>query len=79
MLRRVKADVEIAIPPKAERIIHASLTQLQQKYYQAIMNDRLRDVLDASSVDKLRCQGSDVPLWFGSVNASPNRSSGYHY
>ena len=36
LLRRVKEDVEKALPPKEETIIEVSLTPLQKTYYKAI-------------------------------------------
>ena len=36
LLRRVKEDVEKALPPKEETILEVSLTPIQKKYYKAI-------------------------------------------
>jgi SWI/SNF-related matrix-associated actin-dependent regulator of chromatin subfamily A member 5 len=49
LLRRVKADVEMELPKKEERIINTVLTPLQQKFYQAIINKKLPELLATSS------------------------------
>lgn len=36
-LRRMKEDVEKAIPPKEETIIEVELTSLQKQYYRAVL------------------------------------------
>jgi SNF2 family DNA or RNA helicase len=36
-LRRIKEEVEKSIAPKEETIIEVELTQLQKKYYRAIL------------------------------------------
>lgn len=41
LLRRVKADVELHLPKKQERVIYTHLTPLQHKYYTALLNKRL--------------------------------------
>ncbi|KAL6072288.1 Transcription activator BRG1 [Balamuthia mandrillaris] len=47
LLRRVKADVELALPAKEERVISVSLTQAQMRYYSAILNHSLREELSS--------------------------------
>jgi SNF2 family DNA or RNA helicase len=36
MLRRLKSDVALTIPPKKELIVNAPLTNIQQEIYQAL-------------------------------------------
>ncbi|CAN0439936.1 unnamed protein product, partial [Laminaria digitata] len=36
LLRRMKEDVEKAVPPKEETIIEVELTEIQKQYYRAI-------------------------------------------
>merc|ERR1712087_805378 len=43
LLRRLKQDVEINLPPKAEFILFASLSEWQQNFYQDILNKQLTD------------------------------------
>ena len=38
MLRRLKADVELVIPPKKELMVLAPLTQLQKEFYSATVD-----------------------------------------
>lgn len=38
LLRRLKTDVELGIPPKREVLVYAPLTSLQEKYYTLILN-----------------------------------------
>jgi len=45
LLRRLKKDVILNIPPKQEIVIYAPMTQLQMDYCTAIQDDTLRDVL----------------------------------
>ncbi|XP_072747116.1 lymphoid-specific helicase [Anoplolepis gracilipes] len=41
MLRRIKADVHLKIPPKKELVVYAPLTQLQHDLYKAVINHDL--------------------------------------
>lgn len=59
LLRRVKADVEMELPKKEERIINTFLTPLQQKFYQAIINKKLYELLATSSA-KVKFQGTGL-------------------
>merc|ERR1719181_253755 len=43
LLRRLKQDVEIALPPKSEFILFASLSEWQQQMYQDILKKQLTD------------------------------------
>eukprot|EP00941_MAST-03F_sp_MAST-3F-sp1_P002345 g2345.t1 len=47
MLRRVKNDVELSIPPKQETIVDVELTTLQKTYYRAIY-EKNRNFLSSS-------------------------------
>ncbi|EGD74893.1 hypothetical protein PTSG_07121 [Salpingoeca rosetta] len=38
LLRRLKTDVELSIPPKKEMILYAPLTKLQSEYYKALLD-----------------------------------------
>jgi ATP-dependent DNA helicase len=59
LLRRVKTDVEMDLPKKEERVINTILTPAQHKYYQAIMNKQLHELL-ATSKAKVRFQGTGL-------------------
>lgn len=53
LLRRLKSDVESALPPKKEFIVECLLTGLQRQYYQAALDGTLRQlVLQKSSQHK---------------------------
>ena len=45
LLRRLKTDVELMIPPKVEVHVYASMTALQEEYYKAILERRLFETL----------------------------------
>jgi SNF2 family DNA or RNA helicase len=45
LLRRVKAEVELHLPPKYEKIVLTPLSELQQTYYNAITKGQLREML----------------------------------
>jgi SNF2 family DNA or RNA helicase len=45
MLRRVKADVELSLPPKKELLVFTPLTPLQSEMYRAILNKTIHDLL----------------------------------
>lgn len=46
MLRRLKSDVELVIPPKKEIIVFCPLTKLQQTFYKATLNNTIENLLD---------------------------------
>ena len=48
MLRRLKDDVNISLPPKKDIVIYAGLSELQKKYYKAILTKNA-SVLGAKS------------------------------
>jgi len=60
LLRRVKEDVEIDIPKKQEKVVHTSLTALQQKYYQAIVNKTFENVLSEQGLKQLKSRGTSL-------------------
>ena len=41
MLRRLKSDVEIDVPPKREVLVYAPLTSVQEGFYKAAVNKTL--------------------------------------
>lgn len=45
LLRRLKADVELSLPPKKEYILYAPLSERQREVYDAILNKSLRQLL----------------------------------
>ena len=51
MLRRLKEDVEKSLKPKEETIIEVELTNIQKKYYRAII-ERNFDFLSKAQFDK---------------------------
>jgi len=52
MLRRVKSDVEILLPPKRELLVYAPFTEQQQKYYKATM-ERAQWMVNGKEDDSL--------------------------
>eukprot|EP01038_Epipyxis_sp_PR26KG_P011065 gene11065-14851_t len=45
VLRRLKKDVLLAMPPKREIVVYCGMTELQQEYYQCVENDEIRDMM----------------------------------
>ncbi|GBN17465.1 Lymphoid-specific helicase [Araneus ventricosus] len=45
LLRRTKSDVELGLPPKKTVVVRAPMTQLQQKYYNGILNYSIKNLL----------------------------------
>ncbi|CAL1532750.1 unnamed protein product, partial [Lymnaea stagnalis] len=58
MLRRLKSDVDLKIPPKKEIIVYAPLTQLQKDFYTAVVDKSIfsyiekDDVVEEEKVEK---------------------------
>lgn len=50
VLRRMKVDVALAIPPKREVLVYAPLTQKQQDMYRAIVDKTIRSLLGQEKV-----------------------------
>lgn len=50
MLRRLKADVDLKIPPKKEILVYAPLSQLQQNFYQATVDKSILNVIEEKNV-----------------------------
>lgn len=46
MLRRLKTDVELNIPPKKEVLVFAPLTALQKEYYEALVNKTIFQLIE---------------------------------
>jgi ATP-dependent DNA helicase len=53
LLRRVKADVETALPKKREYVLYAPLTQTQRELYQEILEGNSRAYLENKVVETL--------------------------
>lgn len=45
LLRRLKTDVELKIPPKVEVHVYATMTAQQEKYYKAILEKRIFELV----------------------------------
>lgn len=59
LLRRVKADVETALPKKREYVLYAPLTQTQRELYQEILEGNSRAYLENKVVETL--SGTNTP------------------
>jgi len=53
LLRRVKTDVENAMPRKREYVLYAPLTAMQRELYQAILDGTSRAYLEEKAVERL--------------------------
>lgn len=45
LLRRVKADVDLKIPPKKELLVYCPMTEHQRTFYEATVNKTMRDLV----------------------------------
>jgi ATP-dependent DNA helicase len=45
LLRRVKADVDLQIPPKKELLVYCPLSPFQQELYKATVNKTIEDLM----------------------------------
>ncbi|KAI7192108.1 SWI/SNF chromatin remodeling complex component [Hortaea werneckii] len=60
LLRRVKTDVETALPKKREYVLYAPLTQTQRELYQAILEGDSRSFLQEKVVEAISGQSTPV-------------------
>jgi len=51
LLRRIKKDVLIKMPPKKEIVIYCHLSSLQRDYYSRVMDSTIRDTLVSMKID----------------------------
>lgn len=64
LLRRLKSDVTLEVPPKKEIIVYAPLTAKQEAFYTAVVNKTIGKMLGQEKVrpqsfHKYWCQGLD--------------------
>ena len=50
MLRRVKSDVELDVPPKREILVYAPMTELQETQYKSIVDKSIRRLVEKETV-----------------------------
>ena len=50
LLRRLKTDVELSLPPKKEVLVYAPLTLKQQTFYRASLDKTLPDIVGGNKV-----------------------------
>lgn len=62
MLRRLKSDVELVIPPKKEIIVFCPLTKLQQTFYKATLNNTIENLLDKKMEVKVEVDVKGRPV-----------------
>lgn len=60
LLRRLKTDVELSLPPKKEVLVYAPLTEKQQTLYKACLDKTLPDILGQKkkSDDPVECSST---------------------
>lgn len=65
MLRRLKQDVDLAIPPKKEILVYAPLSKIQSEFYEATVNRTILKVMEVKNVintTKFTCVISTVHI-----------------
>jgi ATP-dependent DNA helicase len=50
MLRRLKADIEVFIPPKKELLVYTPLTTKQRDLYKSIVDKSIRQLVEVDQV-----------------------------
>jgi ATP-dependent DNA helicase len=82
LLRRVKADVEIDLPPKKEYVIYCPLSQEQRQLYQHVVHGGLRQFLigkngskDRIDAQKAMTEEADQPMTLRSQKLGRKRKS----
>lgn len=50
LLRRLKSDVELSLPPKKEVLVYAPLTQKQETFYKAALDRTLLNIVGDKKV-----------------------------
>lgn len=51
VLRRMKKDVLLSVPPKCEIILYTGMSALQREYYARVLDDTIRDTLMSMNID----------------------------
>lgn len=74
LLRRVKADVETALPKKREYVLYAPLTQTQRELYHEILEGNSRAYLENKAVEAL--SGAATPNSVRSSSVKRKRANG---
>ncbi|XP_046406621.1 lymphoid-specific helicase-like [Ischnura elegans] len=52
VLRRMKSEVDIFLPPKKEVLVYAPMTDLQKEYYEASLNNSITKVLGLEELEE---------------------------
>ncbi len=55
LLRRLKSDVTLEVPPKKEIIVYAPLTAKQEAFYTAVVNKTIAKMLGKEKVTPCSC------------------------
>ena len=50
MLRRMKCEVDVDVPPKRELLVYAPMTQPQQTMYRSVVDSTIRKLVDSDDV-----------------------------
>lgn len=58
LLRRLKTDVETALPKKREYIVYAPLTQEQKELYRQVLNGTSRNFLEEKAVERIEARNA---------------------
>lgn len=53
LLRRLKTDVDLSIPPKKEVLVRCPMTIQQQNYYKTTLDRSVLDMITKKNVSKL--------------------------
>lgn len=75
LLRRVKTDVETALPKKREYILYAPLTAEQKDLYREILNGTGRQYLEGKAVERLAAKSGNLSF-SSSLKRNSAESSG---
>jgi SNF2 family DNA or RNA helicase len=60
LLRRLKSDVEKGLPPKKETILKMGMSEMQKKYYAALLQKDI-EAVTAGAAGRARCKMQRQP------------------
>lgn len=72
LLRRLKSDVTLEVPPKKEIIVYAPLTAKQEAFYTAVVNKTIAKML---GVDKVSPCNNKTTIFL--INKQTSSAKGY--
>ena len=64
LLRRLKSDVELEVPPKKEVLVYAPLTKKQQEFYKATLNKTILNIVGSQKVKLVSSLSNNTDFFY---------------